>query len=139
MKKRQIALVALLAGQAVSTYAKDENARKDLVETPGLLAKVKKIGQKLWDTNKETLEKLKDTDREETAELLKKDATHDAEKAKTRINENKDADWTAKGHEAARSITDGVTKLAEKVPDQKTLAEQAEKYTTQVKDRWNKL
>ncbi len=139
MKKRQIALLALLAGQAVSTYAKDEDARKELVETPGIFAKVKKIWQKLWDNNKETFEKLKDTDREEAAEQVKKDATHDAEYAKTRINENKDADWTAKWQEAARSISDWVTKLVDKVPDQKTLAETAEKYTTQVKDRRNKL
>jgi hypothetical protein len=139
MKKRQIALLALLAWQAVSTYSKDEEARKDLVETPGLLGKLQKVGKKLRDTNKATFEKLKDTDREEAASSLKQDATHDAEQAKARIDENKNADWAAKGKDAARSITDGVTTLIDKAPDQKALAEHAEKYTTQLKDRWNKL
>lgn len=132
MKKRHVGLLALLAGQAISTYAKDKAARDELMETPGIAGKLKKVGQKLRDSNKKTVEQLKKADRDSAAEMLKKDANHDAKAAQARIDENKDADRAVKGQEVVRTIID-------KAPDQKTLAQEAEKYTTRIKTRWNNL
>jgi hypothetical protein len=132
MKKRQLALVALLAWQAITTYSKDEEARDDLIKTPGLVGKIKKIGQKLRETNKATIEDLKKTDWESTAATLKEDANHDAAQAKEWIAQQENTDRAEKWHQTVRTII-------EKTPDQKALAETAEKYTTRIKDWWNSL
>jgi hypothetical protein len=132
MKKRQLAIVALLAGQAISTYSKDDAAREDLIHTPWIVGKIKKIWQKLRDTNKKTINDLKETDREATATALKTDATHDATQAQQRIADQENIDRVAKWHETVRTIK-------ENTPDQKALAETAEKYTTRVQEWWKSL
>ncbi len=82
MRKRQIWVLGLLVGQAVSILVKEKKLREDIVATPWILGKLEKFGKKWWETNKKLFQDAKGVDRDSAAASLKDDVQYDTEKVK---------------------------------------------------------
>lgn len=132
MKKWQIWVLGLVVWQAITLLKKDPTLRKKVKSEPGILGKVKVVGESWLKDNKELIEDIKETDWDKTVAAVENDISYDTEKVKNRWAEQLNKDREVEWHETIRN-------LAWKIPDKKTLAEWVEKYKQRIIKRWDEL
>ena len=132
MKKRQIGVLGIVIWQAITLVKKDPTLREKIQETPGILGKIKILGEKRLQNNKELIEDIKATDRDKTVNDIESDLHHDGDNIGQWIENQSDKDRETQWHETIRKITWNI-------PDKKTLADWREKYKQSIIQRWNNL
>ncbi len=132
MKKRQIWILWIAIGQAVAILTKEKKLRDDIQATPGVLGKLKLLGEKRLHTNKTLINEVASVDREKTGTSIEADVNHDVKNAKGRIDEQKNKDREAEGRDAVRNIKG-------KLPTEDDVKKKVDTYGNQLKKWWDSL